>query len=118
MPITLPPGTLHYLKGHYDGIVMVVLAAMAFASLTLGAPAIPTIVVLGVAAIGYHWRCGSKQDHDLGMARLKLEEAVAKAELVKARHRDLLANVQPALPLERHPRTLSNRSPDDGRTTP
>ena len=114
----LPPGTLRYLKGHHDGIVIVVLVVMTFGAMAGGLDPLAAIAVLALAVFAYHIRCVSKQAHDHKMEQLKVDGAVAKAEMIKARHRDLLENIQPTLPLERRPRISVNRRPDDGKAKP
>lgn len=105
----LPRGTLRFLKGQPDAIVMVVLAAMALTALTADAPPWAVMMTVVIVAGLYHARCQAREYHQREMAQIKADEAAAKVEAVKARYRDLLSYEQPSLPLDRKPRSVSNR---------
>jgi hypothetical protein len=106
----LPPGALKALKGHYDGIVTVVLFAMAVGGLVAGAPPWADILLLAVGLGMFHIRSSSRETHLEQIAQRKVDEAAAKAEAIKAKHREIL---QHDLPLERRPRMLSNEKSED-----
>ena len=96
----LPPGTLKYLKGHHDAIVIVVLAAMALGVAATGRVNGWVVVALLAAAGGaYHLRCVGAERHRERLAQIKAEGAAAEVEKVRARHRDVLHYEQQALPL-------------------
>jgi hypothetical protein len=103
----LPPGTFKALKGHHNGIVTVTLFVVALGGLVAGSPHWADIALLAIAFGMFHIRCGATETHMERMAQLKVDEASLKAEAIKARHRELLMVDQPALPLERRPRQLS-----------
>jgi hypothetical protein len=96
----LPPGTLRYLKGHHDGIVIVVLAAMGAGSCVAGAPWPFGVLLLGVGGGLYHLRCNASEKHRKAMAEVGVAQSVAKIDAAKARYRDMALNEQPSLPLE------------------
>lgn len=97
----LPPGTLAALKGHHNGIVAVVMFAIAAGTMAIGALAWPVVVMLAIALAMFHIRCDAAESHDRDMARLRIEEALARAEAIKARHRALPRYRQADLPLDR-----------------
>ena len=103
----LPPGTLKALKGQYNAIVSVVALAVAVGAMGAGAPPWPVAATLAIALVMHHIRSSTAERHTRAMAEQRLQESVVKVEAVKARHRDLVLFEQPALPLERKPRTLS-----------
>ena len=96
----LPTGTLRYLKGHPDAIVSVVLAAAAFSAMVAGVSTEAGLGGLIIAGTLYHVRRLGAERHAKAMAQAKVDTEVAKVELVKARHRDLLLYEQPMLPLD------------------
>jgi hypothetical protein len=109
----LPPGTIAALKGRPNEIVVVSVATVAFGALAAGAPAWPAVAIAAIALFAYHLRSTATERYMHAMAQLKVDEAVAAAEMVKARHRDQLAKGQENLQLERPPRRLTSRRPDD-----
>lgn len=103
----LPPGTLKALKGHPNGIVTVVLFAVAVGAILAGASPWAIIAAMVLAFAMFHNRCSTAERHQLEMAQLKVNEAVAGVEMIKARHRDLLLSDQPGLPLESPSRAVT-----------
>jgi hypothetical protein len=111
----LPPGTLKALKGHPDSIVTVVTFAIAVGAVGVGVSPWPVVGLLSVGLLGFHIRSCAAEHHKEQMAQLKVDEAAVSVEMVKARHRELLTQEQPGLPLERKPRSLAGgRSGDEG----
>ena len=103
----LPPGTLRALKGNHDGIVAVVCLAMTFAAIRLGVDAWVAVVVLALVLGMFHIRGSSREGHQHRMAILGVEKAALNVEEIKARYRELVLAGQPALPLERRHRRLT-----------
>ena len=95
----LPPNTLRYLKGQYDSIVAVVLAAITLGAIAEGAPPWPAVACLSIIGIFYHVRRSAAERHMKEMAQLKVDNEVAKVEVIKARYRDLVTYEQASLPL-------------------
>jgi hypothetical protein len=97
----LPPGTFKALKGHREGIVIVVSAVVAFGAIEVGVPAWAAVLIFLIAMLAYHARCSARERHE---AALKAEEtskaAIAVGE-VRARYGDLIESRQTELPLTR-----------------
>lgn len=108
----LPPGTLAALRGHHNGIVSVVMFASAGGVMAAGAPPWAVVVLLAITLVMFHIRCNATESHDRAMATLRIEEALARTEAIKARHR-MLRPEQPDLPLERGPAIRVSQSFDD-----
>ena len=108
----LPPGTLKALKGQYNAITTVVALGVATAAMAAGAPAWPVAAALAIALLMHHIRSSAAELHNQATAERKLQESALKVEAIKARHRDLVLFEQPALPLERKPRTLDGGGDD------
>jgi hypothetical protein len=108
----LPPGTLKALKGQYNAVVAVVAFAMATGAMAAGAPAWPVVAALAIALGMHHIRSSATERHHRELAERRVQESALKVEAIKARHRDLVMFEQPALPLERKPRTLAGDGPD------
>jgi hypothetical protein len=96
----LPPGLLSALRGQPNEIVVVTVFAIATGSMAAGAPAWPVVALGTVSLFVFHIRCTSTERHNEVMAHQRVEEAVARANAVKARHRGKLLPEQPGLPLE------------------
>jgi hypothetical protein len=77
-----------------------------------GVSPIGAVPALAVALLLYHIRCSRKETHNENMANNKINEAIMKAEAIKARHRELLAVPQPTLQLESKPESLRTRKGD------
>jgi hypothetical protein len=113
--MSLPPGTLRALKGQYDNIVVVVLAAMAFTALAIGSSAWPTVGILALSYGAFHIRRRAAERHQSGMAQHRVTEAAVRVEATKARYRALYSDGEPELDLKRPLRRLTgSNSSDDG----
>ena len=108
----LPPGTLKALKGQYNAITAVVALAVTTAAMAAGAPAWPVTAALAIALGMHHIRSSATERHNREVAEQKLRDTAMNVEAIKARHRDLVLFDQPALPLERKPRTLAGDGTD------
>ena len=99
MPL-LPRGTLAALKGHPDGIVVVVTVAASLGAMAAGVPVRGSISGLVIRLLLYHIRCSRAEAHERDMARLKVEQAAVEAKIAEARL-DLLLHEQQTLPSSR-----------------
>jgi hypothetical protein len=96
--MALPPGAFRALKRHPDALVHVLVASMAFASLRMGQPVATLCIVFLV--LGFHFVTRHRAEQsETRRLELMVEAEVAKAEMVKARHVDLLTHGQASLPL-------------------
>ncbi len=84
--VLLPPGTLQALRGHPDGVVIVVLASIAMGALAVGASAWAILAIFFGAGALYIVRCVANDRHALNLARLEVERTALDIELVKRRH--------------------------------
>jgi uncharacterized protein YqgC (DUF456 family) len=97
--MVLPVGTIRALKDAPDALVTVVIAAMALGALAEQAPVWPTMVVVLVTLGIYHVRRSAAEAHAIRVAELKVDEAAAKVDAVRARHMAAGAYVEGAVRL-------------------
>jgi uncharacterized membrane protein len=77
---------LQALRGHPDGVVIVVLASIAMGALAVGASAWAILAIFFGAGALYIVRCVANDRHALNLARLEVERTALDIELVKRRH--------------------------------
>lgn len=102
----LPPGTISALKGYPNEIVISVVSAMAIGGMAIGIDPWPIVAVVAVVLTIYDKRSSSREKHDQAMAARRVEEAVAKADAVKAKYQPVRLLGQQDLQLEREPGQL------------
>lgn len=81
----LPPGTIAGLKGHPNELALVAIFAATAASMAAGAPAWPLSVVAVVTLVMFHIRQTASEGHNEVMAQLRIEEALATAQVLRSR---------------------------------
>jgi small-conductance mechanosensitive channel len=96
--MAIPPGTIQALRRSPASIVTVVVGTAGLTSLLAGQPWASIAIVL-ISFIFYDIRRSGEEASERRLAELRVEEAVAKADAVRARHLDLLTQVQATLPL-------------------
>jgi len=95
----LPPGTIRALHRYPDAIFYLAVACLAFGALIAHAAGWATIVIVLVVLGAYDRRRSAAEAHERKIAEQKLEMSVSRVEAIKARHLDVIAQVQPDLPL-------------------
>jgi hypothetical protein len=103
----LPPGTFKALKNRPNEIVVVVVFAMSASAIGFGAAPWPIVAMSIAALLVFHLRATQTERHNELMAQHKVNEAVAKAEAIKAQYRRNPPPGQPSLPLEITPQRLT-----------
>jgi len=105
----LQKGTIAALKGHPAGIVAVSVTTVSGGALAAGASGWAVVAVAALVLFAYDRRCSSQERHNEVLAQRRIEEALIRADVVKARHRDQFSAGQQDLVLDRPTRRLSRR---------
>jgi len=96
--MVIPAGTIRALRRSPAAIITVIVGTAGLTSLAAGQPWASIAIVL-IVRIFYDIRRSREEAAERRLAQLKVEEAVAKADAIRARHLDLLTHVQATLPL-------------------